>query len=87
MGMAPLSYKKQISEDLQKYEELKFILLNTMSIHDQSCLIKYTITIDQEENIINTLINNRHFSKQIIIYGKNTTDYSTHILNIFNYKN
>jgi len=52
-----------------------YIIINTMSSSDQSCLIKNTISINIEENIINDLIDNYETKKiKIIIYGANSTD-------------
>lgn len=49
------------------------ILINTLSVNDQECLIKNTIKPDIEINVINRLISNktRH---NIFIYGKNCND-------------
>lgn len=60
-----------------KYPE-QFIIINTMPIYEQSCLIKSTIDCNKEEQIFNDLLNtyNLH-SKHIIIYGKNTDDETT----------
>lgn len=52
-----------------------YIIINTLSISEQSCLIKNTISIYNEENIINELIDNYETKKiKIIIYGINSTD-------------
>ena len=52
-----------------------YIIINTMSISEQSCLIKNTISIHTEENVINDLIDNYETKKtKIIIYGTNSTD-------------
>ena len=55
----------------------KYIIINTLPIQEQDCLIKNTISIDQEERIINDLIDDYSVSdKYIVIYGKNTSDYN-----------
>lgn len=52
-----------------------YIIINTLSISEQSCLIKNTISIYNEEKIINDLIDNYETKKiKIIIYGINSTD-------------
>jgi hypothetical protein len=53
----------------------KYILINTLNIGEQDILIKNTIHYNQEENLINTLINNYNIpDKPIIIYGRNCCD-------------
>lgn len=52
-----------------------FILINTLLVGEQDCLIKNTISYQVEENIINELLTKYDFkSKRIIIYGKNSSD-------------
>ena len=52
-----------------------YIIINTLSITEQSCLIQNTISIYNEEIIINNLIDNYETKKiKIIIYGINSTD-------------
>lgn len=64
-------------EDMQhiyKYPQ-KYILINTLPIHDQECLIYNTLSYDKEEQTINALLQNYDFkTKHIVIYGKNTCD-------------
>ena len=53
----------------------KYILINTLNVGEQDILIKNTIYYNEEENIINTLINNYNIpDKPIIIYGRNCCD-------------
>lgn len=69
-------YKKLSFEDVQfviQYPD-QYVIINTMSISEQDCLIKYTVPYQMEEKIINDLIINCDFRKKIIIYGKNTND-------------
>jgi hypothetical protein len=64
------------------YEDIQYvirnneqhILINTLDISEQNCLILNTITINKEENLINTLINSNNKNIKIIIYGKNCND-------------
>jgi hypothetical protein len=52
-----------------------FILINTLPIGEQDCLIKNTVSYQVEENIINDMLTKYDFkSKRIIIYGKNSSD-------------
>lgn len=71
-------YKKLSFEDIQfiiQYRD-QYVIINTMTINEQDCLIKYTVPYQMEEKIINDLIANCEFRKKIIIYGKNTNDES-----------
>jgi len=64
-------------EDVQwfiKGKSDKYLLINTLDIKDQCCLIKETIDIDREVTIINDHLNNKKI--RIIIYGRNANDES-----------
>jgi len=64
-------------EDVQwfiKGKSEKYLLINTLDIKDQCCLIKETIDIDREVTIINDHLNNKKI--RIIIYGRNANDES-----------
>ena len=50
------------------------ILLNTLDMSEQNCLILGTIKANQEEEIINKYLNNRIKNIRIIIYGRNSND-------------
>ena len=68
------SIEKINFEDMQNYiKNNNVIIINTLSVHNQYCLIKNTIKSNEEEELINkkmkTEINNK-----IIIYGKNCND-------------
>lgn len=54
-------------------ENNDFILINTLPINNQNCLIKGTINHNNEEKYINELLNS-NINKNIIIYGKNCSD-------------
>ncbi len=49
-----------------------YILINTLSSHNQDCLITNTISVEKEEQIINGCLSKPNV--HIIIYGKNTND-------------
>lgn len=51
----------------------EYILINILPIDQQDCLIKKTISINNEENIINNNMKNSDIIK-IIIYGANAND-------------
>jgi rhodanese-related sulfurtransferase len=74
MGNAE-SIKKINFEDVQiacKNSEV-YLLINTLPIYEQSCLILNSVFATQEEAIINTHLK-RDKSVHIIIYGKNSND-------------
>lgn len=76
-GLFTTPLKKVSFEDLQYAIKNKdrFILINTLSIDEQSCLIYNTIKYDMEEKVINELLNQYALrDKVIIVYGKNTND-------------
>lgn len=70
-------YKQLSFEDIQfanQYSD-QFIIINTLPISDQSCLIKNTISYIEEENVLNNLITmNGLNNKKLIVYGRNNTD-------------
>ena len=76
-GFFQKSTKKINFEDVQiamKHPN-QYVIINTMSITEQDCLIKYTLDCSIEEKVINEMLNTYDFaSKKIIIYGKNSND-------------
>ena len=71
-----MSIRKVGYEDVQfviKHKKRNYILINTLTITEQNCLIPGTFAIKDEEAIINKNINNKI---NIIIYGKNANDES-----------
>ena len=64
-------------EDIQEAikDNTRYILINTLNDNLQQCLIPNTISINDEEKIINMLLS-KNKSKKIIIYGKNANDMS-----------
>ena len=58
-------------------DNYKYIIINTMDKNWQSCLIQNTIAIQEEEEIINSILNDKVTkSITIIIYGTNSNDES-----------
>lgn len=52
-----------------------FLLVNTLSIETQRCLIQNTIPANDEEHIINEMLHTLHLpDKKIIVYGKYAND-------------
>ena len=50
------------------------ILINTLDINDQICLLPNTIDASQEEIIMNKLIKSGNKGIKIIVYGRNCND-------------
>ena len=57
-----------------KNQKPSTIIINTLELNQQNCLIKTTIKAIQEEHIINQFIQQKQLSVYIIIYGKNNND-------------
>jgi len=79
-GLFQTSYKKINFEDIQYaiQKPNEYIIINTLPISEQDCLIKSTLPYTDEERIINDLLANYGYKlKKVIIYGKNSTDPST----------
>lgn len=74
MGSGQSSVKKVNFEDIQEMSK-DYILINTLSANEQSCLIKNTLPVDKEEQVINSLLKN-YKEQKIYIYGKNSNDES-----------
>tara|TARA_Y100001970_G_scaffold293341_1_gene439543 strand:- start:780 stop:1205 length:426 start_codon:yes stop_codon:yes gene_type:complete len=69
------SPKKVNYEDIQlilNKKKSNILLINTLSLNEQNCLIPNTINAYQEEKIINTNLKNT--TLEIVIYGKNNSD-------------
>lgn len=76
-GLFQTSYKKINFEDVQYAIKNinQYIIINTLPNTEQDCLIKHTLSYDQEESTINELLANYDFNnKKIIVYGKNSSD-------------
>lgn len=70
------SIAKMNFEDIQYVIEHpeKYILIHTLPENEQNCLIKGTINANQEIELLNKLLKQKHKGIKIIIYGKNTND-------------
>ena len=61
-------------EDMQSsINNKEYIIINTLLSHQQQCLIKGTIAMSNEEEILNTYLKSNR-SVRIIVYGMNSTD-------------
>ena len=69
-------YKKLSFEDIQFAirNRGEFVIINTLPVTDQSCLIENTITHVEEEQILNNLLTNYGLNQKIIVYVRNNTD-------------
>ena len=69
-------YKKLSFEDIQFAirNRGEFVIINTLPVTDQSCLIENTITHVEEEQILNNLLTNYGLNQKIIVYGRNNKD-------------
>jgi hypothetical protein len=61
-------------EDMKHAIKTNQIMINTLSVTEQDCLITGTIQCDKEEQMINQFIENGEKIHNIIIYGKHCSD-------------
>jgi hypothetical protein len=74
------SINKTNFEDIQQLLSTKpgqYLLINTLTIEEQYCLIPTTLPYDKEEIVINEHIKKYNKDIKIIIYGKNCNDETT----------
>ena len=69
-----MSINKITFEDIRYAIEEKYILINTLLNSEQELLIKSTISIKDETELLNKLLTNKKTNTYIIIYGKNAHD-------------
>jgi 23S rRNA pseudoU1915 N3-methylase RlmH len=70
------SIRKINFEDIQyiiKNQE-RYIIINTLPVSEQDCLLPGTMNTHKEEEIMNHLLQNGKKEVNIIIYGKNCND-------------
>lgn len=68
------SIRKINFEDMQKFiKDTGCVIINTLPIHRQRCLITGTIDANNETNTINQLIKT-DLERKIVIYGENACD-------------
>ena len=60
-------------KDMQYAISSNMIIISTLPINNQDCLIKNTLFPDEEINVMNTILKN-NTNKKIIIYGENCSD-------------
>ena len=77
MGNQSSSIRQLNFEDIQEVikNREKYVIINTLSSNNQSCLLPNTIDLTQEEIMVNQLLSSNK-DKCIVIYGKNVSDTS-----------
>lgn len=60
-------------KDMQYAISSNMIIISTLPINNQDCLIKNTLSPDEEINVMNTILK-KNTNKKIIIYGENCSD-------------
>jgi hypothetical protein len=77
MGNQSSSIHQLNFEDIQEAikNREKYVIINTLSSNNQSCLLPNTIDLTQEEIMVNQLLSSNK-DKCIVIYGKNVSDTS-----------
>jgi hypothetical protein len=63
-------------EDMKYAIKTNKLIINTLNISEQNCLIYGTLLYDKEEQIINNLIEIGDKDHTIIVYGKHSSDES-----------
>ena len=61
-------------QDVQYAINKDNIIINTLEPDNQQCVILKTLTISEETSIINSLIENYRYDRDIIVYGLNCND-------------
>jgi len=78
MGNSQSSTTNKINfEDIQyilNKGDSEYILINTLSEVDQSCLIPKTVAAVNETELLNKLLKNGNKGTKIIVYGRNCND-------------
>jgi hypothetical protein len=52
----------------------QYVILSTMGIYDQDCLIRGTLSAGQEESIVNEMLNRYTSVKTVVVYGRHSAD-------------
>ena len=64
---------EDIKHVIDKEKDSEFILISTLPINKQNCLIKGTIPADEETETLNKYLK-ESISRKIIVYGENSSD-------------
>ena len=78
MGNSFDKIQKLNFEDMQQLQaDPSVLLINTLEVHQQQCLIKGTLPAEREEYVINEHVQGyRDKQVRVVIYGLNATDSS-----------
>ena len=68
-----LSFYKMNFEDMQLAIKRGYIIISTLDVNNQKCLIKSTIDPEKEIALLNELIR-KNKETHIIVYGENSSD-------------
>ena len=71
------SFNQHINfEDMQHVvsSSTRYLIINTLAITDQTCLIRGSLHASQEEQVINTYLQNRQTNIHVVGYGRNAND-------------
>lgn len=73
---SPKKMKRIGFEDMLDIVKLsdQYVILNTLGIYDQDCLIRGTLSAGQEETVVNDMINRYGSAKTVVIYGRHSAD-------------
>jgi|TARA_B110000483_G_scaffold187636_1_gene222349 hypothetical protein len=71
-----LSINKINFEDVQEAIGKDYIIVNTLTINKQNCLIDKTLSATDEVSVVNRAITAGKLGDNIILYGENSTDNS-----------
>ena len=52
----------------------QYVLINTLGVYDQDCLIRGTLSAGQEESVVNEMLNRYSSTKTMVIYGRHSAD-------------
>jgi len=64
-------------EDVQvaMKQKAKYVIINTLPVDEQGCLIKNTTSFKMEESLVNDLMKSFSFKEHVfVVYGKNAND-------------
>ena len=73
MGIGASSIKYINFEEVIRATPATTVIINTLTVTEQGCLIAGTVSALEEEVVVNDLLKTNKYI-QIIVYGKNCTD-------------
>jgi hypothetical protein len=73
MGIGASSIKYINFEEVIRATSATSVIINTLTVSEQNCLIVGTVSALEEEVVVNDLLKTNK-QMQIIVYGKNCTD-------------